>query len=121
MKNNLINILSNSNKDPDNQLLMDYISGKLSDADQHTVEEWLEGNQFAADALEGLQEFGNKDQLYEYVHQLNLELKSYLLQKKQRREQKKWKDQQWTFMAILLILCLAVIAYVLLRMLAKGT
>lgn len=121
MKNNLINILANSNKDLDNQVLMDYVNGKLSHAEQHAVEEWLEENQFAADALEGLQEFGNKDQLYEYVRQLNLELKAFLLQKKHRREQRRWKDLPWSYMAILFILCLAVIAYVLLRMLAQGT
>jgi len=121
MKNNLINILANSNKDLDNKVLMDYVNGKLSHAEQHAVEEWLEENQFAADALEGLQEFGNKDQLYEYVRQLNLELKAFLLQKKHRREQRRWKDLPWSYMAILFILCLAVIAYVLLRMLAQGT
>lgn len=88
MKNNLINILANSNKELDNQLLMDYVSGKLSHADQHAVEEWLEDNEFAADALEGLQEFGNKDQLQEYVRQLNLELKAFLLQKKTKAGKK---------------------------------
>lgn len=120
MKNNLINILANSNKELDNQLLMDYVSGKLSHADQHAVEEWLEDNEFAADALEGLQEFGNKDQLQEYVRQLNLELKAFLLQKKQKREKRVWKDQPWTYTAIIFILFLAIITYVILRMLAQG-
>ena len=119
MKNNLINILANSNKELDNQLLMDYVSDKLSHADQHAVEEWLEDNEFVADALEGLQEFGNKDQLQEYVRQLNLELKAFLLQKKQKREKRVWKDQPWTYTAIIFILCLAIITYVILRMLAQ--
>lgn len=120
MKQNLINILADSNKEMDNQVLMDYVSGRLSHADQHAVEEWLEDNQFAADALEGLQEFGNKDQLKEYVHQLNLELKAFLLQKKQRREKRRLKDNPLTYMVIIFILCLAIITYVLLRMLAQG-
>jgi len=119
MKNDLINILSNSSKDMDNQVLMDYISGKLSDPDQHAVEAWLEENQFAADALEGLQEFGNTDELQEYVRQLNLELKSYLQQKKDRRNKKRLKEQPWIYTAIVLILSIAIIGYVILRMLGK--
>ncbi|ULQ53723.1 hypothetical protein [Flavihumibacter fluvii] len=121
MKNNLINILANSTKELDNQLLMDYVSGKLSDSDQHAVEEWLADNQFAADALDGLQEFGNKDQLQEYVRQLNLDLKSFLLQKKQRREKRKWKDHPWTYIAIVFILCLVIITYLLLRLLSENS
>jgi ferric-dicitrate binding protein FerR (iron transport regulator) len=119
MNKDLINILVHSNKEIDNQLLMDYISGHLSDADQHSVEEWLDENQFAADALEGLQEFGNKEQLNEYVNQLNRELKSYLQQKKQKREKRRWKDNPWTAVALVLILGLIFLAYVVLRLLGN--
>lgn len=119
--NNLLNILANSNKDIDNQLLMDYISGRLSNADQHAVEEWLEENQFAADALEGLQQFGNQDQLQEYVVQLNRELKQYLAQKKQRRDTRYWKDKHWTYTAIIFILLVIIIAFVMIRMLSGNT
>jgi hypothetical protein len=118
MKYNLINILSSSNKELDNQMLMDYISGKLSDADQHAVEEWLEENQFAADALEGLKEFGNREQVQEYVLQLNRDLKAFLQQKKQRRESRKWKDKPWIYMAVVLILFLIIIAYIVLHLLS---
>src|SRR5690606_13804566 len=102
--NNLINILANSNKDIDNQLLMDYISGKLSHSDRHMVETWLQENEFEADALEGLEAFGNKEELQRYVVQLNLELKSYIESKKTRREKKRIKDNPWTLLAIILIL-----------------
>lgn len=115
--NQLLHILANSNKDIDNQLLMDYISGKLSHADQHLVEEWLQDNQFEADALEGLDAFGNKDALNQYVVQLNKELKSYISSKKQRREKKRIKDQSWSYLAVFLILAFLVLAYVILRML----
>jgi ferric-dicitrate binding protein FerR (iron transport regulator) len=117
MKNDLINILADNSKDIDNQMLMDYISGKLSDPDQHAVEEWTQNNQFATDALEGLQQFGNQEQLKNYVQQLNLELKEFLQQKRQKREKRRWKDQPFTYIAIVFILCLAVIAYILLRLL----
>ncbi|WP_290791880.1 hypothetical protein [Flavihumibacter sp. UBA7668] len=114
--NNLLNILTNSNKDIDNQLLMDYISGKLSHSDRHTVEEWLQENEFEADALEGLEAFGNKEELQQYVIQLNKELKNYIQSKKQRREKKRIKENPWTYLALLLILLFLVLAYVVLEM-----
>ena len=38
MNNDLLNILSNSNKDIDNQKLMDYVAGKLTEQEKHEVE-----------------------------------------------------------------------------------
>lgn len=114
---NLLNILTNSNKDIDNQLLMDYVSGKLSHTEQHSVEEWLQNNAFEADALEGLEAFGNKEELQRYVVQLNEELKKYLLSKKQRRESKRIKENPWTYLAIFLILFFLVLAFYILDML----
>ena len=55
MSNDLLNILSNSNKDIDNQKLMDYISGKLSGSEKHQVEQWMIDNNFESEAMEGLQ------------------------------------------------------------------
>jgi anti-sigma factor RsiW len=120
MKNNLLQILADSNKDIDNQMLMDYISGKLSNADQHSVEEWLEQNQFAADAMEGLAEFGNKEQLQDLVAQLNRDLKLFLDQKRKRREERRWKDKPWIYLAAILILSLIIIAYIIINLLSKS-
>lgn len=119
MNKDLLHILAHSNKDIDNQLLMDYISGSLSAADQHAVEEWLQENEFASDALEGLQEFGNKEQLQDYVVQLNKELKSFLQEKKQRREKRRLRDNPLTYIAILIILTFLVVAYLVIRILGE--
>ncbi|HEY8398904.1 MAG TPA: hypothetical protein VIK80_13260 [Flavihumibacter sp.] len=113
----LLNILSHSNKDIDNQLLMDYLSGKLSHSDRHAVEEWLQENAFEADALEGLEAFGNKEELQRYVAHLNEELKKYLQSKKQRREKKRIKENPWTYLAFLLILLFLILAYYIIHLL----
>lgn len=60
MNHDLLNILSNSNKDIDNQKLMDYLAGKLSEAEKHEVERWMADNDFADEAMEGLEQFSNK-------------------------------------------------------------
>lgn len=111
MSSDLLNILSNSNKDIDNQKLMDYISGRLSGKDKHEVEQWMIDNNFENEALEGLQSVKDKKDLEAYVNQLNKELNQYLQQKKQRRDRRKIKEIPWTYLAIVLVLLLMIIAY----------
>ena len=60
MNKDLLNILSNSSKDIDNQQLMDYLAGKLSEEDKHAVEMKLADNDFMNDAVEGLEEVKDK-------------------------------------------------------------
>ena len=120
MSNDLINILSNSNKDIDNQKLMDYISGKLSGKDKHEVEQWMIDNHFESEALEGLQTLSDKKDLQAYVDQLNKELNKYLQQKKQRRDKRKIKEIPWSYLAIVLILMLIIIAYFVIQKLGKN-
>jgi hypothetical protein len=86
MKEDIFKILSNSNKDIDNQKLMDYLSGKLSDREQHEVEEWLAANDFASDAIEGLEGFRKGGKLDSYVAELNKDLHQYLQQNRERRK-----------------------------------
>jgi anti-sigma factor RsiW len=115
MSKDLLNILSNSNKDIDNQKLMDYISGKLSGKDKHEVEQWMIDNNFESEALEGLQIVKDKKDLESYVNQLNKELNQYLKQKKQRRDRKKIKEVPWAYLAIVFVLVLVVIAYLVIQ------
>ncbi len=115
MSGDLLNILSNSNKDIDNQKLMDYISGKLSGKDKHEVEQWIVDNNFENEALDGLQIVKDKKDLDAYVNQLNKELNQYLQQKKQRRDRKKIKEIPWSYLAIVLVLLLIIIAYVVIQ------
>jgi anti-sigma factor RsiW len=115
MNNDLLNILSNSNKDIDNQQLMDYLSGKLSEKERHEVEQAMAGNDFMNDAVEGLQDFDKKKDILEYVVQLNAALQKNLQNKKRRREKRRLKEYPLTYLAILLILALCIIGYFIVR------
>lgn len=119
MTNDLLNILSNSNKDIDNQKLMDYISGKLSGNEKHEVEKWMLDNNFENEALEGLQIVKDKKNLEAYVSQLNKELNLYLQQKKHRRDRRKIKEIRWAYLAIVLVLILLIITYLVLQHIPK--
>lgn len=111
MNYDLLKILSDSNKDIDNQKLMDYIAGKLSADEKHEVEKWMADSQFMNDAMEGLESVKNKADLNELVQQLNQDLQKKLEKKRQRKEKRKIKDQPWIYYAIALILFLAIITW----------
>ena len=111
MNNDLLNILSNSNKDIDNQKLMDYLSGKLNEQEKHEVEKWMVDNDFENEAVEGLQQMAGNKKLEGYVDQLNKELHHYIEQKKDRREKRRINNPFWVYVAIALILAIIVLAY----------
>ncbi len=119
MNNDLLNILSNSNKDIDNQKLMDYLAGKLSEQEKNEVERWMADNDFANEAVEGLQDFSAKKDLNIYVDQLNKELNQYIKHKKQRRERRKFQEQPWTYLAIFIILLLIILGYIVIKKLQQ--
>src|SRR3954468_19913594 len=113
----LLNILGNSNKDIDNQKLMDYLSGKLSAAEKHEVEKQMSENELVNDAVEGLQQFKDQKKLDAYVDQLQKQLNTYIANKKERRK-KKWFGTQydvWIFISIIVVLLLMLIAYFVIR------
>lgn len=116
MNKDLLNILSNSNKDIDNQKLMDYLAGKLPDAEKNEVERWMaEQPEFGNDAMEGLSEFSKGTDLNQYVESLNKDLNKLLKDKKARREKRKLKDQPWVYITLITILVLAVAAFYVIR------
>lgn len=116
MNKDLLNILSNSNKDIDNQKLMDYLAGKLPDAEKNEVERWMaEQPEFGEDALEGLSAFSKDADLHLYVDHLNKDLNKLLKDKKARREKRKLKDQPWVYITLITILILAVAAFYVVR------
>jgi anti-sigma factor RsiW len=120
MNNDLLNILSNSNKDIDNQKLMDYLSGKLSEQEKHEVEKWMVDNDFENEAVEGLQQMTGNKKLEGYVDQLNKELHQYIKQKKDRREKRRISNPFWLYVAIALILAIIVLAYMVLNRLGHA-
>jgi len=115
MSRDLLNILSHSNKDIDNQKLMDYLGGKLSAGEKHEVEKWMADNEFVNDAMEGLEQANRDNNLPQHIDQLNKTLSQYISQKKQRRGKRRFAIPAWSHLAVLLILALAIIVYFIIR------
>ncbi len=108
-------ILANLSTDVDQETLLLYLQGKLSEEKKHEVEKILLQNEFEDEALEGLQEFKDKEQLQYMTEMLNRDLKKKTEKKKKRREKMQLKDQPWLYISILILLLLIVLSYLVIR------
>ena len=115
MADNLKDILSSLSPGVDAETLLLYLQGKLSEPQKHEVEKALQQDPFQEEALEGLQEFRDKEQLQYMVEKLNRDLRKKTEQKKKRRERMKIKDQPWLWISILILILLIAICYVAVR------
>ena len=118
MPDKLKDILANLSTEVDQETLLKYLEGRLSEEQKHEVEKKMLATEFSDDAMEGLQGIKNKNDISSLVEQLNRDLHKKLEKKKQKREKFRIKDQPWLYIAIVIILLLIVISYVVvLRML----
>ena len=115
MNNDLKDILANSNKDIDNQRLMDYLTNQLSKTESHEIEKTMADDAFINDAIEGLQKIENKKNVQEYLDHLNTDLQKQTAKTKTRKEKRKLRDQPYTYFTIILILLLLVISFFVLK------
>lgn len=115
MSENLKDILSNLSSEVDQETLLLYLQGKLSELQKHEVEKKLMKDEFNDDALEGLREFKDKEQLQYMVEMLNRDLKKKTENKKKRREKMQLKEQPWLYISLLILILLIVISYIVIR------
>ena len=115
MSENLKDILSHLSSEIDQETLLLYLQNKLSAEKKHEIEKKLLENEFANDAIEGLQEIKNKQQVAHIVEMLNRDLKNKLEKKKKRREKMRLKDQPWLYIVILIFILLIIISYIVIQ------
>ncbi len=115
MSDELKNILSNLNKDIEQEKLLQYLNRNLADADQHELEKQMNDDEFMSDAVEGLEQLKNKNAIPDYVHQLNTGLKKQLDKRKEKKEKRKIFPFYWIYIAIILLLLLTIVAYMVIK------
>jgi hypothetical protein len=115
MSDDLKDILSNLNKEIEQEKLLAYLNKKLSAPEAHEVEKQMADDAFINDAVEGLESFKNKKDLPRYVRQLNQDLKKQLDKKKKRKEKLRLKEQPWLYFTIVLMLILLTICFILVK------
>src|ERR1700754_1059046 len=115
MSDDLKDILSNRNKDIEQEKLLQYLNQSMPDAEQHELEKQMNDDEFMNDAIEGLQQLNNKNDIPVYVQQLNSDLKKQLDKRKKRKDKRKIPSQYWTYISIVIVLLLAIIAYLVVK------
>lgn len=119
MEDKFKDILSNLSTGIDQETLLLYLQGKLSEEKKHAIEKQLLKNEFDEDAVDGLQEFRDKEQLQYMVEMLNRDLRKKTSEKKKRREKMRIKDQPWLWMSVLILILLIVLAYFVIQRMLK--
>ena len=121
MPDNLKDILSHLSTTVDQETLLLYLQGKLSEKEKHEIEKNLLQDDFNDDAIEGLHEIKDKQQIQYMVEMLNRDLKKKTAKKRMRREKMKIKDQPWIYIAILILILLIALSYMVIhKMMNKG-
>ena len=115
MPDRLKDILSHLSTEVDQETLLKYLEGRLSDEQKHEVEKKMLASEFGDDAMEGLQEIKNKRDILSVVEQLNRDLHKKLEKKKKQRDKFRFKDQPSLYIAIVIILLLIVLSYVVIQ------
>ena len=119
MQGNLKDILSHLSTDIDQETLLLYLQDKLPEDKKHELEKRLMENEFAGDALEGLREIKDKQQISYMVEMLNRDLKKKTEKKRKRREKMQIKDQSWLYISVIIIILLILISYMVIVYLDK--
>ena len=116
MSDDLKDILSNLNKDIEQEKLLQYLNRNMSDEEQHAFEKQMNDDAFMNDAVEGLQALENKNKIAGLMEQMNADLKKQLDKKKKRKQKRKLADQPgWVYFSIVLVLLLIIVAYIIVK------
>jgi len=86
MRNELLDILSGKTTAITNEQLINYLTGKLTEAEKHELEKSMISSGIDSEALEGLQMVAHKENLHQYQHDLNKLLREKLHTKKFKRK-----------------------------------
>jgi hypothetical protein len=115
LKENLKDILSNLNTGVDQQTLLQYLQGQLSEEKKHEVEKQLLENDFELEAMEGLQQMKDQQKIQSMVYQLNRDLKARTKKRRLRRQKMELKQEPWLWITIFIMLALIIISYIIIR------
>ena len=103
------------NSEAEQQKVLNYLNGKMSDAGAHEFEKDMNEDPFMADAVEGLEKVKDKEHLNVLVHQMNTELTKHVKSKKLRREKRNINQDQWIYFAVIIIVILTVVAFTVIK------
>lgn len=94
--------------------ILKFLSGDLSEDEKAKLELELESDDFAKDALEGLNQI-NQHSLPTTLHQINVDLKKQL--RKRHKKSMKIITPSWIYITFTILIIVAIAAYFIIKML----
>lgn len=103
----------------DETTLLRYLDGTMPSDQQHMLEALMDADPFLSDAIEGLAEVQDKEQLRIITAQLNNQLKKLTEKRRARRGRNKFTDH-WGWIFVLIVLLLVILAWLVIHFLLNG-
>lgn len=104
----------------DEDQLLAYLEGNMSPEEQHVLEEVLESDPFLNDAVEGLAAIKDKEQLRQIAAQINQHLRHQVKKRKHHRRRSRHKlTEHWGWLYVLIVLGLALVAWLAIRFMER--
>ena len=114
--NDIDNILSNSEEGFEDEDFLKYLKEDLSPEEAHELEKTMLQDGFINDAIEGLSEIKDKEQINKSIDQLNSHLGKLIKERTEKKKKRRIPSNQWTVIAIAITLILVVLGYYVLHL-----
>ena len=113
-----LNNIWNVDDELNEEQLMNYINGKLTEEEANAFEKKMAGSAFINDGVEGLQQFSSPEKIELFTRQINDNLRKKTAARKQKMK-RSFKGLSWELMAIIAVIILALIGYAVIQLLNK--
>ena len=109
-------IVKSNKKVVDEEQLIEFVKHNLSIEAHKKVENNIEDDPFLMDAVEGLNEVSNKEQINQSIIELNQHLSKLVQNKSKRKQKRRLPTNQWAILAVVVVLFLSVITYFIIHL-----
>jgi len=99
----------------DEDRLLAYLDGTMPAKEQHALEEILESDPFLSDAVEGLAEIKDKEQLRKIAAQINVHLRRQIQTRRKHRRSRPRLTDHWGWIFVLVILVLVILSWLVMK------
>ncbi len=113
------NIENNSAPVIDEEHLLAYLDGSMLPEEQHRIEEILEADPFLNDAVEGLSEIKDKQQLRVIAAQINAQLNRQIQNRRKQRRNRPRAVDRWSWIFVLILLLLVLLSWWVMSVVVK--
>ena len=104
-----------SNEHPVSQeKLIQYLEGSLPDLERQQIEKQLEEDEFLNDAMEGLHQITDSQQISQVVNDLNRSIQKQVTTQQRKKNKQPIFSLYWVYIAIMLLIILILSAYLIL-------